>query len=1427
MESRPRGVPLSAAQATPPPASKVYFSTSSGIRAPLTLDSDFEYSGEKNSDISSSSGSEYESEGFMSGEDEFETASERPFAADPDNETFEETHYVEEYVVSKPFVTEPDEETIEGSSVVAEYVFPNVSEIDPDEEMIEERGHVVKYGASRPFVVDSDKETLGAPMEEEDAYASGVEPQVVDIAVLLPSKPAMPIAQLSGDSDDDSLGSEVPEDDGFSGAIRVPDTGFSEVIYSAPKVKVLGIEEGEEEDSQVETLLDTEIVEDSILGEVVNGDLGSDEEEGIVGKDTVKESNLAEIIGDAGSEVTEEAKAESFMASKEYVSLENWKLDGNDEYTEQQSESNGICIQKRNDVNMDDDADLKSDSTTHMVIDNEEENEVVEYRVVTACNISGLSSGIEYPVDSKPNEANKGFGSANNGPNLIGLEAHVEDGVDMKVSSIREVEVLGKSTDGSDITSNVAEESAKLNLLGADDAVTQILERSLLPESGESKLPVEIPNTASTKFPEPDPFQERKYIGNCHLPEATDGGVMEDGLLGNCEILEPISPGSCLDPDLIVKTTDESGYNPEKLEEDEEGSVSDDETEDLVFGVSETSKQMTGELRQQLGLNSFSGEESSPDHSQRIDGQIVPDSDGEVDTDEEIEGKEIFDSAALAALLKAAAGAGSDGGGVTFTSADRPRFVSLERPAGSSSTFRSLRPTPKPDHINHFNPLEFTSRGESEETLNEEEKQQLERIQQIRVKFLRLVRRLGRSPADSVAAQVLYRLVLAAGRPSSQAFSLESAKRAAMELEAEKKNDLNFSLNILVIGKSGVGKSATINSIFGEEKAMINAFEPATVAVKEIVGTIDGVKVRVLDTPGLRSSLTDQSLNWKILSSIKKLTKNCPPDVVLYVDRVDSQSRDLNDLPLLKSVTSSLGSSIWRNAIVTLTHAASSPPDGPSGTPLSYELFVAQRSRVVQQLISHAVGDLQMNSGLMNPVSLVENHPSCEINGNGELVLPNGESWRTQLLLLCYSMKILSEANSLIKPQDLFDHKKLFGFRVHSPPLPYFLSSLLQSYAHPKLPTLQGGETVDSDLELEQLSDFEQEDEDEYDQLPPFKPLRKSQIAKLTKEQKRAYFEEYDYRIKLHRKKQWRDEVKRFRDMKKGNNGGNYDGYMEEDGDQENGSPAAVEVPLPDMTLPQSFDGDNPAYRYRFLEATSQFLARPVLDAHGWDHDCGYDGVSLEENLAIANRFPAVIAVQITKDKKDFNIHLDSSVSAKHGECGSTIAGLDIQTIGKQLAYILKGETKIKNFKINKTAAGVSVTFLGENVVSGLKLEDQIAVGKQLVLVGSTGAIQSQGDAAYGANLEVRLREKDFPIGQDQTTLGLSLMRWRGDLIWGCNMQSQLSIGRSSKIAFRAGLNNKLSGQISIRTGSSDQLQIALVGLLPIAKTIFQSIFPQ
>ncbi|KAL6010327.1 hypothetical protein ACLOJK_000758 [Asimina triloba] len=750
-------------------------------------------------------------------------------------------------------------------------------------------------------------------------------------------------------------------------------------------------------------------------------------------------------------------------------------------------------------------------------------------------------------------------------------------------------------------------------------------------------------------------------------------------------------------------------------------------------------------------------------------------------------------------------------------------------PAGLGSSRPLLEPAPRAPLQPRVNGN--TSRYQSrlvEDLANgeaEEYDETREKLQMIRVKFLRLAHRLGQTPHNVVVAQVLYRLGLAeqlrGSRNTSRAgaFSFDRASAMAEQLEAAGQEALDFSCTIMVLGKTGVGKSATINSIFDEVKFSTDAFTVGTTKVQDIVGMVQGIKVRVIDTPGLHPSCMDQRRNEKILHSVKRFIKKTPPDIVLYIDRMDMQSRDFGDVLLLRTITDIFGPSIWFNAIVVLTHAASAPPDGPNGSPLSYEMFVTQRSHVVQQAIRQAAGDVR----LMNPVSLVENHSACRTNRAGQRVLPNGQVWKPQLLLLSFASKILAEANTLLKLQD-GPPGKPFTARARSPPLPFLLSSLLQSRPQLKLPEEQFGDEDAMDEDLDDTSDSD--DVSEYDELPPFKRLTKAQLSELSKTQKKAYYDELEYREKLFMKKQLKEQKMRQKLLKKMAAAGapkDMPNDYNENPEEERGEPASVPVPVPDMPLPASFDSDNPAHRYRYLDNSSQWLIRPVLDSHGWDHDVGYEGLNVERLFVVKDNIPVSFSGQVTKDKKECNFQMELASSIKHGEGKATSLGFDAQTVGKDTAYTLRAESRLMNFAHNKMAAGLSCTMLGDAMTAGLKLEDKMMLHKRLRLVMSGGAMTSRSDVAYGGSLEATLRGKDYPIGQILSSLGVSIMDWHGDLAIGCNVQSQFPVGRNNNMIVRANLNNRGSGQISLRLSTSEQLMIASIAVIPVFRNIIKN----
>ena len=158
-----------------------------------------------------------------------------------------------------------------------------------------------------------------------------------------------------------------------------------------------------------------------------------------------------------------------------------------------------------------------------------------------------------------------------------------------------------------------------------------------------------------------------------------------------------------------------------------------------------------------------------------------------------------------------------------------------------------------------------------------------------------------------------------------------------------------------------------------------------------------------------------------------------------------------------------------------------------------------------------------------------------------------------------------------------------------------------------------------------------------------------------------------------------------------------------------------VAIPAPDPALPPSFDSDSSAHHLRFVESASQWLVRPIVEAHGWDHESGVDGFSVDKAFVVRKTVPANVRGQITKDKKDENLTLEVEGSLKHSDKLVTTSGLDVQTVGgKQRAYTLRSETRWKNRATNKTAAGLSASYVGGVVAYGAKVEDRCVRGSWL-----------------------------------------------------------------------------------------------------------------
>ena len=139
------------------------------------------------------------------------------------------------------------------------------------------------------------------------------------------------------------------------------------------------------------------------------------------------------------------------------------------------------------------------------------------------------------------------------------------------------------------------------------------------------------------------------------------------------------------------------------------------------------------------------------------------------------------------------------------------------------------------------------------------------------------------------------------------------------ELPTELQNWLiGKTINILITGKTGVGKSALVNSLMGAKIAPEgHELKPQTMEVTSYTAQINGVSIVIWDSPGLQDGSYNEE---KYIEDMKAKCRSY--DLVLYCTRMNETRYPTNDdLNAVKSLTKHFGQQLWENAVYVLTFA--------------------------------------------------------------------------------------------------------------------------------------------------------------------------------------------------------------------------------------------------------------------------------------------------------------------------------------------------------------------------------------------------------------------------------------------------------------------------------------------------------------------------
>ena len=201
----------------------------------------------------------------------------------------------------------------------------------------------------------------------------------------------------------------------------------------------------------------------------------------------------------------------------------------------------------------------------------------------------------------------------------------------------------------------------------------------------------------------------------------------------------------------------------------------------------------------------------------------------------------------------------------------------------------------------------------------------------------------------------------------------------------------SHTVTILVIGRTGSGKSTLINNILGRDIAPVgHKLSPKTRTVSVYEEEISGASVTACDTPGLRDALDKEE------DYMDKIKVSCgDPDLVLFCQSMDNARWQSDDTEAVKIVTDHLGKDIWKNSVLVLTRADKLVD---SDMPRNYS---KKQINDFKQKISEFVNmfhDALSKAGISRAITV----PSA-VSAKGLRDLPGVQYWLTELMVTCLS----------------------------------------------------------------------------------------------------------------------------------------------------------------------------------------------------------------------------------------------------------------------------------------------------------------------------------------------------------------------------------------------------------------------------------------
>ena len=229
---------------------------------------------------------------------------------------------------------------------------------------------------------------------------------------------------------------------------------------------------------------------------------------------------------------------------------------------------------------------------------------------------------------------------------------------------------------------------------------------------------------------------------------------------------------------------------------------------------------------------------------------------------------------------------------------------------------------------------------------------------------------------------------MAAAKKLSNA-ELASLKQTFIQWFAKK---AQRELNILITGKTGVGKSRLVNALVGQNVAKEGREKrPCTTDINPYCIFLNGIKVVVWDSPGLQDGTGNDEL---YLANLKDKLKH-GFDIMIYCIKMDDKRFHSEDKMAVRQLTASFGTDLWKKSVIALTFA-NKIEDPDEEDELAY--FMGDLYFWQKEIDNYLDTELGIESRVRNAI------PITPCGNYKKLRLPSCDHWLADLWSKCNSV---------------------------------------------------------------------------------------------------------------------------------------------------------------------------------------------------------------------------------------------------------------------------------------------------------------------------------------------------------------------------------------------------------------------------------------